>query len=84
MTNYTKGRRKEYQLIHRLELEGYIIIRSAGSHGFADIVAIKFPEIRFIQVKPDDFSEAEAMKLLGHYHKFNEEDKYWNTSFEVI
>lgn len=58
--NYLRGRQKEYSLRERLEKEGYIVLRTRGSHGFADLVAIKprtdgdadlFPEVRLIQVK---------------------------------
>jgi len=32
MTNYARGRAKEYAVIKELEKEGYYCIRSAGSH----------------------------------------------------
>ena len=59
--NYRRGRQKEYQLKDRFENEGYVVFRTAGSHGIADLILIKpnteigeadlCPEIRFIQVK---------------------------------
>lgn len=57
--NYRRGRAKEYKIFHDLEKEGYLVFRSAGSHGVADVIAMK-PEkcgradhfaVRFIQVK---------------------------------
>lgn len=50
---YVKGRRKEYLLKHRLEKEGNIVLRTAGSHGFADLISVnkEKKEIYFIQVK---------------------------------
>ena len=57
--NYQKGRRKEYAIKHRLEKDGYICLRTAGSHGFADLIAIH-PDTRlilFIQSKPKKFSK---------------------------
>lgn len=52
-TPYARGRAKEYKLKHLLEDEGLYVIRSAGSHSFADLIAIddKNAIIRFIQVK---------------------------------
>jgi len=57
MTNYARGRAKEYAVIKELEKEGYYCIRSAGSHKCADIVCFlqkdneELPLIKFIQVK---------------------------------
>lgn len=41
MTNYEKGRAYEYRVKKKLEDEGWTVLRSAGSHGFADLVAIR-------------------------------------------
>ena len=63
MSNYTKGRAKEYFCIQQLTQEGYLAIRSAGSHSPADVIAFLIepipekPLIRFIQCK--------AMKYIG-------------------
>ena len=51
MSNYDKGARQENQLKKILEAGGAYVIRSAGSKGLFDLVAI-FPDyIRLIQVK---------------------------------
>jgi Holliday junction resolvase len=51
MTRYHKGRRFEYQVKKWLEDKGYIVLRTAGSHGFADLVAIgKLGEVIFFQL----------------------------------
>lgn len=71
--NYQKGRRKEYKIKKELEESGYIVLRTAGSHGFADLIAIKpgrtchKGEIKFIQCKPDNFSAKEANDLIKEY-----------------
>ena len=58
MTNYTKGRGKEYRLMNKLKQEGYkIVFRSAGSHSKIDVVGIKQKEILFIQSKPKSMSK---------------------------
>jgi Holliday junction resolvase len=67
--NYLSGRRKEYKIKRQLELEGWYVLRSAGSHGFADLVAISplKRKVRFIQCKPDNFSETQLKKLNDFY-----------------
>lgn len=50
-SKYTSGRNKEYQTKQVLEKEGYIVLRSAGSKGVFDIVAIGDTVVRLIQVK---------------------------------
>lgn len=57
--NYKRSRARENQLKKSLEKEGYYAIRAAGSHGIADVIAIKpakcgqadHYEVRFLQVK---------------------------------
>jgi Holliday junction resolvase len=51
MTRYHKGRRFEYQFKKWLEEKGYLVLRTAGSHGFADLIAIgKQGEVIFFQL----------------------------------
>lgn len=64
--NYVKGRKKEYKICNEYKKKGFTIVqRTAGSHSPIDIFAInsKTREIKFIQSKPDNFSEREADKL---------------------
>jgi len=85
--NYVSGRRKEYRIKKKLEKEGWIVIRSAGSHSFADLIAImrakpfETMKVRFIQVKPKKMSQNALNRL-------QEAFKYLNQvaicSFEVI
>lgn len=53
--NYLRGRRFEWEVKKQLEQSGYSVMRTAGSHGFADIIAIRHANgqthIRFIQCK---------------------------------
>lgn len=83
--NYLKGRTKEYKLKKELEREGKIVLRTAGSHGFADLISVdpKTLNIGFIQCKPNNFSEKEKNKLMSKYDFLNT-DLYWITRFEVI
>ncbi len=64
MTNYEKGRRREYQVIRTMEAAGFYCIRAAGSHGLFDVVAIGPNELRLIQVKANQMaSQAEQESL---------------------
>ncbi len=51
MTNYTRGRSREYETMHRLRAEGWFCSRSAMSHGPVDVFAAKDGVVRLIQVK---------------------------------
>lgn len=84
MTNYTKGRAKEYSVRRALLKEGWdIVIRSAGSHSPVDLVAIDKKErnIRLIQCKSGGFNQAMARKLERDNAALN---GLFNVSFEVI
>ena len=83
MSNYINGRAKEYRVKKKLEQRGFVVIRSAGSHSFADLVAInpKKLEIVFIQCKPKNFSENKAKSLRKNFAWI--EDTF-ECRFEVI
>jgi len=85
LTNYQKGRDKEYRLKRKLEREGFTVLRTAGSHGFADLIAIDYRSrrIRFIQVKPDNFSKAAEKKLMEEHKEFKY-NPVFVTSYEVL
>jgi Holliday junction resolvase len=48
---YRKGYILELKARDELKKNGYYVIRSSGSHGLFDLVAIKENEILFIQIK---------------------------------
>ena len=50
MTNYEKGYRLELKAKQELIAKGYYVVRSAGSHGAVDLVAMKEKELLLIQV----------------------------------
>lgn len=50
-TAYTRGRSREYRVIHTLRKEGWLCTRSAASHGPVDIFAGKNGQTLLIQVK---------------------------------
>ena len=49
--NYVSGRRFEYLIKKELQDQGWIAIRSAGSHSPFDIIAIKEDKILLLQLK---------------------------------
>jgi Holliday junction resolvase len=49
--NYVSGRRFEYVIKKELQDQGWIAIRSAGSHSPFDIIAIKGDKILLLQLK---------------------------------
>jgi len=65
--SYKKGRSFEYRVRRYYEKQGYLVIRSAGSKGIADLVAIKGDEVLLIQCK--------IRKYLNKWEK--EQVKYW-------
>lgn len=46
-----KGIRQEYKVKKFLESKGYYVVRSAGSHGIYDLVAIGETDVLLIQLK---------------------------------
>jgi Holliday junction resolvase len=51
MTNYRRGYEIERKIVNMLRDEGYIAVRSAGSHSPIDVFGIKPDIIRLVQVK---------------------------------
>lgn len=50
-TNKARGTAFERKVAAALEADGYLVIRAAGSHGAADLVAVKTGQVLFVQVK---------------------------------
>ena len=65
MTHYAAGRRLEYIARDALRAQGYTVIRSAGSKGAVDLVAIGLDDVRLIQVKAEGQSITGAVKALA-------------------
>ncbi|HYB76303.1 MAG TPA: restriction endonuclease [Nitrososphaerales archaeon] len=51
ISRYVKGREREYRTMGILKLEGWLVSRSAASHGAVDIFAAKGGRLLLIQVK---------------------------------
>ena len=63
MNNYGRGRRFEWKLAAQLKAEGAIVMRSAGSHGEADLVAMWQDATWAIQAKTRTPTAAEVRKI---------------------
>ena len=66
---YRKGRAREYELARQFNKRGYIVLRTAGSRGFADLICIHKEKkiIRFIQSKAGEFSQSQKNVLEKEY-----------------
>ena len=64
MTPYQRGVRLEYLARQLLQQRGYVVVRSAGSHGAIDLVALNDREIVLIQVKQSGQSLTAALTQL--------------------
>lgn len=53
MTNYKRGYLFESTIAGQLRQDGYFCVRSGGSHGVADVVALKPGQVLLIQAKID-------------------------------
>lgn len=65
LTNYARGANFERRIMADLDLNGYFTMRASGSHGIADVVAIKAGEILLVQCKiTGTISPADRVALL--------------------
>jgi Holliday junction resolvase len=49
--NYVKGRSREYRAMNALRKDGWMVSRSAASHGAVDVFAAKDGKVLLVQVK---------------------------------
>jgi Holliday junction resolvase len=63
MRNYIKGRQREHILKRKLERAGWLVVRSAGSKGVFDLIAIKDKTIG-LQVKSAKPSKQELERIV--------------------
>lgn len=67
--NYEAGRRFEYKIKKAWEHDGYIVFRTAGSHGAFDLIAVaRAGRICFIQCKRVQ-TKAQARRLLDRFRE---------------
>ena len=80
MTNYTKGRSREYQVMHHLRREGWVCSRSAMSHGPVDVFAARGGNILLIQVKSGSarIKKPELENLRQWAEEFDAQAEVWS------
>jgi Holliday junction resolvase len=66
MTPYQRGARLEYRARDVLCQRGYVVVRSAGSHGPADLIALNQREVLLVQVKQAGQSLRTALNSLAN------------------
>lgn len=67
--NYVAGRAFEYARKKHWEKEGYLVMRTAGSHGAFDLIAVKDNSVPFfIQCKRCE-TPAQMKKLISQFKK---------------
>ena len=73
-TPYQRGRYRERMIKKKLQKQGKIVLRSAASRGFADLVSIdkELKKIKFIQVKPKTFPSSKSKKLMEEFNWLNQ------------
>jgi Holliday junction resolvase len=57
-TAYRRGTYREKKSATYLRGEGYFVLESRGSHGCADLVAVKFRQVLLVQVKSGDVHDS--------------------------
>ena len=81
MTQYSDGRKLEYAAAADLRTNGYVVMRMAGSHGAADLIAVKPREVLFVQCKLDGYIAPDERHKLIKLVDFLDEAKpivaYW-------
>jgi Holliday junction resolvase-like predicted endonuclease len=53
LSAYRRGRAYEYKVKKQLEREGWTVLRTAGSHGLFDLIAINPPGHSIVRMAPD-------------------------------
>lgn len=94
MTQYQRGRAKEWAVCKRLRENGYEAIRSAGSHGLFDVVGVsdldavliqvKYTRLRGAVPKDENWEKFEVLDVPGNVHKYVYVYRYGNAVPEVI
>jgi Holliday junction resolvase len=81
VTNYSRGRSREYETMKRLRNEGWVVSRSAMSHGPVDVFAAKDGIVRLIQVKSGSSrmkkGEIDILKVWGEHFDATAEIWYY-------
>jgi Holliday junction resolvase len=80
VTQYVRGRAKEYRAMAILKKDGWVVSRSAASHGPVDIFAGKEGKILLVQVKSGKarVKKEELRNLILWAENFNAVAEVWH------
>ena len=80
VTQYQRGRAKEYRAIEMLRSEGWTVGRSAGSHSPVDIFAARAGKVLLVQVKSKRarLDNEELRELVKWARAFNADAEVWH------
>ncbi len=80
VTQYERGRSKEYRAMEMLRKEGWVVGRSAASHSPVDIFAARLGAILLVQVKSGKarVKAEEAKELVKWAEAFNADAEIWH------
>ena len=86
--NYISGRSREYRAISALKKDGWLVSRSAASHGAVDVFAAKEGKVLLVQVKSGKASatkeEMEELVLWGKNANGDAEVWYYKGRGKVV
>lgn len=76
--NYLRGRRWEYEVAKQLRKEGYKVMRTAGSHGPYDLIALGPNLIILIQCKvtKTEAAKKRLVNMFGGIQEPNDDQLY--------
>ncbi len=80
VTQYERGRSKEYRAMELLRTDGWVVARSAASHSPVDIFAAKSGMTLLVQVKSGKATVKadEAKELVKWAEAFNADAEIWH------
>jgi Holliday junction resolvase len=80
VTQYARGRAKEYRCMELLRRDGWIVGRSAASHSPVDIYAAREGKVLLVQVKSGKarISAEELRELVKWAQAFNADAEVWH------
>lgn len=80
MTQYTRGRAREYRTMAILKKDGWLVSRSAASHGPVDVFAAKEGRLLLVQVKSGRarMNKAELENLVRWAAQSSGEAQLWS------
>jgi Holliday junction resolvase len=79
-TGYQRGRANEYRAMEQLRKDGWVVLRSAGSHSPLDLFAARNGERLLVQVKSGEghMSDEQTKELIRWAKEFDGSAEVWH------